>query len=58
MLAEAKAPLVQSGILELSVNVFDRMAEIAGVPVEELVEYVTGNSEAWNFSDTAAERLG
>ncbi len=49
----AKAPLVQSGILKLSLNIYDRIAAVAGVPVEELVDYVTGNSEAWNFSGVA-----
>ena len=54
---EAKAPLVQSGILKLSLNIYGRIAEVAGVPVEELVEYVMGNSRAWDFSDAAAEKL-
>ena len=54
---EAKAPLVQSGILQLSLNIYGRMATVAGVPVEELVEYVMGNSSAWDFSDAAAEKL-
>lgn len=54
---EAKAPLVQSGILKLSLNIYGRIAEVAGVPVEELVEYVMGNSSAWDFSDAAAEKL-
>jgi superfamily II DNA/RNA helicase len=54
---EAKAPLVQSGILKLSLNIFARVAEVAGCPVEELVEYVLGNSRAWDFSDAAAQKL-
>lgn len=54
---EAKAPLVQSGILELSLNIYGRIAEVAEVPVEELVEYVMGNSRAWDFSNAAAEKL-
>lgn len=54
---EAKAPLVQSGILQLSLNIYGRIAAVAGVPVEELVEYVMGNSSAWDFSDAAAEKL-
>ncbi len=54
---EAKAPLVQSGILELSLNIYRRIAAVAGVPSEELVEYVTGNSSAWDFSDAAIEKL-
>ncbi len=54
---EAKAPLVQSGILKLSLNIYGRIAEVAGVPVAELVEYVMGNSSAWDFNDAAAEKL-
>jgi len=54
---EAKAPLVQSGILELSLNIYGRIAAVAEVPAEELVEYVMGNSSAWDFSDAAAEKL-
>jgi len=57
LIDEAKAPLVQSGILQLSLNIYGRIAAVAGVPVEELVEYVMGNSSAWDFSDAAAEKL-
>lgn len=58
LVAEAKAPLVQSGILRLSLNIYGRIAKLAGVPVEELVEYVAGNSRAWDFSERANEVLG
>lgn len=54
---EAKAPLIQSGMLELALILYRRIADVAGVPVGELVEYVTGNSEAWDFSDAAGEKL-
>lgn len=54
---EAKAPLVQSGILQLSLKIYGRIAAVAGVPVEELVEYVMGNSRGWDLSDAAAEKL-
>lgn len=54
---EAKAPMVQSGILQLSLKIYRRIAAVAGVPVEELVEYVMGNSSAWDFSDAAADKL-
>lgn len=57
LVKEAKAPLVQSGILKLSLSIYGWIAAVAGVPVEELVEYVTGNSSAWDFSDTEAEKL-
>src|SRR5690554_438978 len=57
LVEEAKAPLVQSGILELSLNIYSRIAAVAGVPREEIVEYVTGNSKACDFSDVATEKL-
>lgn len=57
LVAEAKAPLVQSGILELSIRIFGRLAKLAEVPIGELVEYVTGNSEAWDCSEAAAHTL-
>lgn len=57
LVEEAKAPLVRSGILQLSLNIYGRIAAVAGVPVGELLDYVTGNSGAWDFSDVAAEKL-
>jgi hypothetical protein len=57
LVEEAKAPLVKSGILQLSLNIYGRIARVVGVPVEELVEYVAGNGQAWNFSDTAGAKL-
>ena len=41
----------------MSLIIYGRIAAVAGVPVGELVEYVMGNSRAWDFSDTAAEKL-
>ena len=57
LINQAKAPLVQSGILKLSLTILQRIAKVAEIPVEELVEYVMGNSRAWDFSDVAAEKL-
>lgn len=57
LVRQAKAPLVQSGILTLSLNIYRRIAASVEIPLGELVEYVTGNSTAWDFSDTAAEKL-
>ncbi len=55
---EAKAPTVVSGILQLTIRVCLRIAHIAGVAVEEVVDYVTGHSEAWDFSDAVADKFG
>lgn len=54
---EAKAPRVTSGILQLAVNLYTRIASAAGVPIEEVVNYVTGHGEAWDLSDAAAEKI-
>lgn len=53
LVKEAKAPLVQSGILKLAIIIYDRIAKTNNVSTNELVDYVTGNSDAWNFKQPA-----
>lgn len=50
LVASAKAPVVKSGILLLAGILFDRIAIASGLDLEEVVDYVTGQSNAWNFS--------
>jgi hypothetical protein len=57
LVAAAKAPRVTSGILQLSVNIFRRIAKKAGVKVAEVIDYVTGHDEAWNFDTTQEDKL-
>ncbi len=57
LVAKAKAPGIVSGILALCLTVFGRIAKVAQIPFEELLEYVTGNSRVWDFDDSAAERV-
>jgi hypothetical protein len=52
LVSNAKAPAVKSGILLLAAILFDRIAVASGLPVDEVVDYVTGQSEAWSFSET------
>ncbi len=57
LVEQAKAPKVQSGILQLALNIYDRIARGAGVPLDELVDHVTGHSETWDFSEAATGKL-
>lgn len=50
LVAQAKAPGVVSGLLYLAERIFERIATASRVPVAEVVEYVTGHGEAWDFS--------
>ena len=57
LVARAKAPLVRSGILELVVEVCRRISVIAGVAIEEVVEYVAGHAAVWGFDEGAGAVL-
>lgn len=54
LVARAKAPKVESGLLALCVIIFERISEAAGVPLEEVVDYITGHDHAWEFSHYVA----
>jgi hypothetical protein len=49
LIAAAKAPKIASGILQLSVNIFKRIAAKAGIKRVEVLEYVTNQDSAWDF---------
>ena len=53
LVTEAKAPRVISGILRLAAIIFKRIAKVAGIPSDEVIEYVTGHSDSWCFSQSA-----
>lgn len=57
LVAEAKAPRVISGILQLAVNIYERIAKVVDVPIEEVVDYVTGHGEAWDFTNASADKI-
>lgn len=57
LIVAAKAPAVASGILRLSVNIFNRIATKAGVNPAEVIEYVTGQDRAWDFDAAKEEEL-
>jgi len=52
----AKAPLLESGILRLTIDLFKRIARSKGVSPIEVMEYVTGNSEAWDYVEIRGEK--
>lgn len=54
LVAAAKAPKVASGILQLSANIFNRIAAKAGIKPDEVLEYVANQDSAWDFG--AAKR--
>ena len=57
LVTEAKAPRVASGILQLALNIYKRIAQVTGVPIEEVVDYVTGHGEAWEFDEASADNV-
>lgn len=50
LVSKAKAPLITSGILELTLRLFRRLAAMAGVDADELIDHVTGQDNAWDFT--------
>jgi hypothetical protein len=57
LVAAAKAPKVASGILQLSVNIFKRIAKKAGIKLSEVIEYVTNHDKAWEFDAVKADQV-
>lgn len=55
LVEKAKAPLVVSGILATAVSLFKEIASRSGISLEEVVEYLTGNSAAWDFAESPEE---
>ena len=57
LVSKAKAPQVASGILQLAVKIYERIAKATGIPIGEVVEYLTGHGEGWNFSGATADKV-
>jgi hypothetical protein len=57
LVAAAKAPRVASGILQLAVNIFERIAKKAGIETSEVLEYVTNHDSAWDFDAAKNDEL-
>jgi hypothetical protein len=56
LVTRAKAIEIESGLLRLVALLFERIARAADVPIEEVIEYVTGHGDAWDYGDLAGER--
>ena len=48
LVKEAKAPLVESGILKLAISIFGAISAKTGRLWDEVADYLTGNSMAWD----------
>jgi len=57
LVAEAKAPEVSSGLLVLTTLIYKRISAATGIPLDEVVEYVTGHGDAWDFNESAADKV-
>lgn len=49
LLAQAKAAEIGSGLLQLAVSLFLRIAKVTGLPAQEVVNYVLGQDTAWDY---------
>ena len=58
LISRAKAPEISSGLLKLAETIFNRISCAVGVPLEEVIEYITGHEDTWDFSDSQAETAG
>jgi hypothetical protein len=57
LVAAAKAPAVASGLLKVSVIIFDRIAAKTGLEGAEVIDYVTGQDKAWDFDESQRDEL-
>lgn len=57
LVVAAKAPKIASGILQLSVNIFKRIAAQADIKPAEVLEYVANHDSAWDFDAAKQQAL-
>ena len=55
LVREAEAPAITSGILELTITLFNRLEEMTGISTDELIEHVTGQDAGWDFIAPSSE---
>ena len=58
LVRRAGAPIVRSGLLMLAMQIYERMATAHGVPMAEVMDYVTGNARAWDLGEAQLSGLG
>ena len=56
LVAQTKASEIESGLLRLVNLLTERIATAVGISKEEVIEYLTGHGEGWDFSDLAGGR--
>ena len=57
LVGRATAPAVESGLLVLTWQVCNRISTSTGIPLPEVVDYVAGNSAAWDFRPPSSGEL-
>ena len=55
LVERAKAPAIASGLLQLALKIFSHIASVIDTPLEEVIDYLTGHSGVWDFTDELAE---
>ena len=55
LVSQSRAPAVSSGLLLLATKIFKQISGVAGAALEDVIEYVTGHSDAWNLTESQAE---
>ena len=58
LINRAKGPLVRSGILMVTMQIYARIAAASELPISEVMEYVTGNARAWELDEKRLQRVG
>jgi len=58
LLAQAKTSKIESGLLRLAYVLFKRIAKASDVGIEDVIEYLTGYGEGWDYTELAGERTG
>jgi hypothetical protein len=57
LVSAARAPSVASGLLLLAIKIYTRIAQVAGVSLGNVVDYITGNANAWDFDSYSLDNL-
>jgi len=57
LVGRSKAPQLASGILQLSINIFKRIAAKAGIKASEVLDYVVNQDKAWDFDAAKQEQV-
>ena len=55
LIRESQAPLVRSGILLLTLQLYDHLARAYGTNLDDLIEYVVGNDDVWEHKPVNRE---